>query len=485
MPKIQTPAAHYDPVVRAVAGFLDGAGFQRVLVAVSGGPDSVALLLAVVEAAAGSGVQVYACWVDHGIRPEDEIALERSFVEGVCNDLGVELAVETAGRGTLRNAAQKEGGLEAAARRFRYESLERARVGFACDAILTGHTRDDFIETMVMRFCTGSGTAGLRGIPARNGMVGRPLLQVAKADILRFLEARGQEFRVDSTNLGVDYLRNRVRKDVVPDLLSVFPSLGASLRTLAGKLELDEEALAAAASDLLVDAGTNNAGNHDGGMHAVHDIDAVLFDRAPVAVRIRALYLVAVPFGAGRLSGSLVESVARSVKRSGMLASGAGMEFLRDGGLIRVQARTKRGLRHIGLAVSGYSLIARKPGSYRIGTDMVITIYSTGKAGMARGAVLSWPVCVRSRRPGDSIALPLGHKMVDVLLSEWGIPGSYRDILPVVEDRMGIAAILCSCVGGRDLFRDDNYPRRASAVHDGSFDFFAFDVKGAVLSDAT
>jgi tRNA(Ile)-lysidine synthase len=440
------------------------------MVAVSGGPDSVALLLAAVDAAPARGIRVYACWVDHGIRPEDEIALERVFVEGLCADLGVELAVEAAGRGTLQSAAHKDGGIEAAARRFRYESLERARLGFGCDAILTGHTADDCIETMVMRFCTGSGTAGLRGIPARNGAIFRPLLGVGKADVLHYLEYRGQAYRTDSTNLGVDYLRNRVRRDVLPSLLSVFPSLGASLGTVAGKLALDEEALAAAAAALLADS---------------RGIDAGLFDRAPVAVRTRALHLIAAHLGTGRLSGSLVLAAARSAAHSGTLSAGSGIEFARENGLIVARARTGYPSTYSGPEASGYSLVARVPGAYRIGTDMVITIYSTGKADGPRGVSCAWPVCIRSRRPGDSITLRCGHKMVDALLSEYGIRRSVRDILPVVEDCLGVAAVLCSCAGGRDVFRDDDVPGE-SRDHSGvSMDYCVFDVKGAVLTDAS
>jgi len=468
-----------------VASFLAGAGLERVIVAVSGGPDSVALLCAVAGEAPTRGLKVYACWVDHGIRPEEEIALERSFVEGLCDELRVELAIETAGRGTLQSAARREGGIEAAARRFRYEALERARLGFACDAILTGHTADDFIETMVMRFCTGSGTAGLRGIPARNGAVARPLLSVGKEDVFRFLRDRGQAYRIDSTNLGLDYLRNRVRKDVLPSLLSVFPSLGSSLATLAGKLAMDEEALAAAASALLVDAGKGKGGSLPGDLPVGHCIDADLFDRAPMALRTRALHLIAAPLGTGRLSGGLVLEAAGSAKTSGTLASGAGIEFARERGTIMARLLAGGAAPYDGPEAAGYSMIAMVPGAYRIGTDMVITIYSTGKEGGARGVLLSWPVCIRSRRPGDSITLSCGHKMVDTLLSHYRIRRSVRDILPVVEDRGGIAALLCSCAGGKDVFRDIDRAGDGHARNGGAEEFFAFDVKGAVLTDAT
>jgi tRNA(Ile)-lysidine synthetase-like protein len=250
-------------------------------------------------------------------------------------------------------------------------------------------------------------------------------------------------------------------------------------------MAMDEEALAAAASALLFDVGERETGDSPRNRPVANAIDAGQFDRAPKAVRIRALHLIAAPLRTGRLSGNLVLMAASSGKPSGILASGAGVEFLRRRGIIVARSQAGGDGLYDGPEASGHSMMARVPGTCRIGTGMVITIYSTGREGGAHGVRLSWPVCIRSRRPGDSITLGCGHKMVDTLLSQYRIRQSVRDTIPVVEDRGGIAAVLCSCAGGKDIFRDIDRSGDGCARDGGSNEFFAFDVKGAVLTDAT
>lgn len=449
-----------------------------VLVALSGGPDSVALLHATAIVAGASGVSVTACWVDHAIRPEAELAAERAFVEGLCDGLGAPLIVERVPRGAVEAAAKAEGGIEAAARRFRYEALERARLASSSDVVLTGHNADDRVETLLMRFCSGSGAAGLRGIPAESGRIARPLLGLAKADILAYLDAAGLDYRVDSTNDSDDYLRNRVRHRLVPVAMDVFPSLRASLATAAEKASLDEEALSALAGALF---GLDGDGGRAGWL------DADRYDAAPEAVRIRALYALAMPLfdgaGATRLPWRLVRAAAASGKDDGVLASGAGVLFSRSGG--RIEARPALGShrsRPVGPAVPespGFSLIAPGPGSFRIGKAGECTIYSTGRAPGLRADAFAWPICVRSRRPGDRLAARGGAKRVDAILSELGLGGAARDAVPVVEDASGIVAVLASNAGLRDVYRLND-----ALAGDPVGGYLVLELKGAMNIDA-
>lgn len=476
---IKNPALHdAAEVQRAISGFFSALTpvCKRILVALSGGPDSVALLVSSVTEAVPRSVIVVACWVDHGIRPVEELVSERNFVQGLCADLGVDLIVETVDRGAIARAAGREGGVEAAARRFRYDALERARDASACDVILTGHTNDDFLETMVMRFCSGAGTAGLRGIPPSSGRVERPLLGVTKAGVLAYLESLGQSFRVDSTNESDDYLRNKVRHDVLPALLSVFPSLRTTLSTVAAKARLDEAALSSLAEELLVTGASEERA-----------VDAAAFDGAPLAVRTRALYRLSGSSSAERLPWRLVLAAASSKKTSGRLASGAGFQFIRDGGRIVVASahgshrssalavQTDSG----GAAVAGFSVLASGAGEYRIGKAGTCTIYSAGQTRGLRLDSFSWPLWIRSRRAGDSIQTCGGLKMVDSLASELRIAISRRDALPVVEDIDGIVAVLGSWCGSRDVYR-----RNDSLATIPATGFLVIDLKGATFTDA-
>ncbi|MBN2874586.1 MAG: tRNA lysidine(34) synthetase TilS [Spirochaetales bacterium] len=467
-----------DPVPAAVLRFLADHYIvdSRVLVALSGGPDSVATLLATLQVSDAARLEVSACWVDHAIRPAGELAEERSFVETLCRNLGVPLFIEEITRGEIQRRARAEGGIEAAARNFRYKALERARSAESCAIVLTGHNADDVVETMVMRFCTGSGIAGLRGVPALHGLVGRPLLSVSRADILSYLASRGQAYRQDSTNNSDLYLRNRVRHELLPAMRSIFPAMDTSLATLAEKAHVDEDALSAMAEAMVAKASPEEPAD---GYTALR-LDAVAFDAAPLAVRARALYAVAEPLGVARLPWRLVMAAARSAKITGRLASGAGIEFTRDSGAIYARAlRDERTATSAATDADGFSIVIDGAGDYRIGKTLSCRVYSHDSPPGLRRDAFTWPLWIRSRRPGDGVALGSGTKMVDSLLSELGIPVSARGAVPVIEDGRGIVAVLASRLGCRDIYRQNDL---VSATPPAGF--VAFELKGDARTDA-
>lgn len=459
----------------------------RVLVALSGGPDSVALLHTACEVARTTGVArntgVAACWVDHGIRPRAELDAERSLVEAICRDLGVELRVESREPGALAREAARAGGVEAAARAFRYAALERARLSLGCGIVVTGHTADDLIETMVMRLCSGSGTSGLRGIPMLRGNVGRPFLGVSRDDIMAYLRSRACTYSSDSTNDSDDYLRNRLRHRVVPALKDIFPGLRSALAGAAEKARLDDDALESLAERLLV--------REDGdGLSPVGTaIGATAFDEAPEAVRVRALYRLCLALGASRTPWPLVLSAARSARREGRLASGAGLEFLRFGD--RIVARPAIEAEDCP-AAPGFSLVALSEGGYRIGKAMACRLYSADGPPGLRLEAFSWPLCLRSRRPGDSITTAGGTKKLDDLLaaapapsgSRRALAGGSRAVAPgslpdvVVEDARGIVAVLPAGDARRAFYR------RNDGLSVAASGYLAIELKGVVESDA-
>ncbi len=417
-----------------------------------------------------------ACWVDHALRPAAELSDERSFVMELCRRIAVPLLIEEASRGEILGIARDSGGIESAARIFRYAALERARISSGCGSVLTGHTEDDFVETMVMRFCTGSGTAGLRGIPEANGHIVRPLLGVSKNQIYAYLASKGQRYRTDSTNASDDYLRNKVRHEVLPVLLSVFPSLRASLGMVSIKAGLDEAALAGMADSLLVPAPS--------GCAISVAVDTRRFDKATVSVRIRALYRLSLRVVSGRLPWRLVKAAAISARLSGRLASGCGIEFVREGSflLARPFERNHEGGRAMdagATAGAGFGFLVDGPGEYRIGKAGICRIYFAGQAPGLRLDAFSWPLWIRSRRPGDSIRTGAGSKMVDSLLSETAIPAGLRDSVPLVEDRGGVVALLGSAAGGRDVYR-----RNDSLAGVPASGFLVMDMEGAAVTDA-
>ncbi len=217
---------------------------ERVCVAVSGGADSTALLLGLVEACGGKGglgVVVSAAHVHHGLRGAEADG-DEAFVRGLCTRMGVELrvfAVDTA----AWQAAKGEG-LEEAARGLRYEALRGLMRDGLVDAVATGHTLDDQAETVVMKMLRGAWTEGLGGISPEvqgPGKVVRPLLGVRRAEVEAFLLSRGQDWREDGSNRDLSLTRNRVRHVLMPLLREFNPGVDVLLARTA-EIARDEEA---------------------------------------------------------------------------------------------------------------------------------------------------------------------------------------------------------------------------------------------------
>ncbi len=194
---------------------------RRIGVAVSGGADSVFLLHALHEC----GLAAAVLHVNHKLRGADSDA-DEAFVAELGQGFG--LPVHIAARPV------PEGNLEQEARRARYGFfLELVGAG-ECDAVATGHTLDDQAETVLSRFLRGAGTAGLSGIrPATREGIVRPLLGLRREEIRIWLRDRNLPWREDCTNAQTDFLRNRLRHDLIPQLATVNPSLPEVLASTA------------------------------------------------------------------------------------------------------------------------------------------------------------------------------------------------------------------------------------------------------------
>jgi tRNA(Ile)-lysidine synthase len=223
---------------------------ERVCVAVSGGADSVALLLALVEANTESklnkeplGVVLRAAHVHHGLRGAEADG-DEAFVRELCERLEVPLTVfrvDTA----ARQAAEGEG-VEEAARELRYEALRGLMASGGVDVVATAHTLDDQAETVAMKMLRGAWTEGLGGISPEiqgsgTGRIVRPLLGVRRKEVEAFLQERGQEWREDATNQDVALTRNRVRHVLMPMLREFNPGVDALLARTA-EVAREEEA---------------------------------------------------------------------------------------------------------------------------------------------------------------------------------------------------------------------------------------------------
>jgi tRNA(Ile)-lysidine synthase len=206
---------------------------------VSGGPDSTALLIGLVE----NHRDVIAAHYDHALRPDSDRDVEH--VAELCQRLGVGLVTER------RSAPLPRGSLQAGARAIRYEFLERALRASGRDLVALGHTADDVVEGAVMHLLRGSGLAGMRGMPARRGPFVRPLLGVWRSELAAFLEVRGVHSLEDPANRdSARFARARIRHELLPRLEQDSPGLkrrlwgaAASAARLQERLEREAAAL--------------------------------------------------------------------------------------------------------------------------------------------------------------------------------------------------------------------------------------------------
>jgi tRNA(Ile)-lysidine synthase len=255
-PLIQPLFAPADPglLLSAVRSFaLSEELFQpglRVLVAVSGGPDSVALLHLLYRLRHEWGLHLGVAHFDHGLRGEASRE-EACFVADLAR--GLELPLH-AGEGDVRGLAQtKKISLQMAARRLRLDFLDQVRRGHHYDRVALGHTADDQVELFFLRLLRGAGTEGLKGMwPRTSGGLIRPLLAVGKDVLLAWLRHEHLPYREDLSNLSRRYLRNRVRLDLVPQLQRDYnPRLKNAVWRLMAILQEDERLLAETTDEAL------------------------------------------------------------------------------------------------------------------------------------------------------------------------------------------------------------------------------------------
>ena len=202
---------------------------DKVLVAISGGADSVALL--VVLQRLGYNCEAIHC--NFHLRGE-ESNRDEQFTKELCERLGVVL--HTVHFDTKEYAQEKRISIEMAAREQRYAAFEEHRLTTGAKAIAVAHHRDDSAETMLLNLTRGTGIKGLRGIQPRNGFIIRPLLCVGRDEITEYLEWRGEKYVTDSTNLTSDYTRNKIRLEVIPKLAEINPSILATLAATAQRI---------------------------------------------------------------------------------------------------------------------------------------------------------------------------------------------------------------------------------------------------------
>lgn len=411
---------------------------ERVLVAVSGGADSSALLHILASVSRELPLELRAAYFDHGLRGADAARREHDAVAALAADVGVPLRI---GAGHVRQLAREQRlPLEDAARRARYQFLASIAAEEGCDVVATGHTLDDQAETVLLHLVRGSGLAGLAAMAARSPWpfgpgpdLARPLLGLRRSDTAAYCRASGIALAEDESNASPSFTRNRVRHELLPLLRTLNPRIEQALAQLATSVQgdlalLEEMAAAALPSDTA-----------RGELRIARE----RLRRLPPALRLHAARLAAarvLPPGAGlRAAHIRAVSEAADLPAGAVLELPAGVRLYADHDAVVLSPRGAPEpvpAEPVPLAVPGVTDVA----GWRFET--AVTEPSATPAGAVvvdADAVGPW-LAVRRRRPGDRFQ-PLGmaeDKKLQDFLVDAKIPRRERDALPLVVCERGI-----------------------------------------------
>ena len=429
---------------------------RRLVVAVSGGPDSLAMLHALHCLRDELDLALHVAHLDHWLRGEDSAA-DAEFVARTCASLGVDCTVEDADVPAFQREHRMS--LEEAAREARYRFLAQVSERVGADAVALGHTSDDQVETVLMNIIRGSGLRGLRGmlptskrqIVASNLTLLRPLLNLSKHDTITYCKALDLAPRTDESNLSTEMTRNRVRLELLPILRELNPAFGDAVLRLSRNaddaLAVVDKFVGETWSNIIAEEGESIRIDRE----KFRELDAAL--RTHLIIRVLS-HVKGDAQGIGRVH---FEDATRTVLDS------PGTQLHLPGGLrLAVEQRAA----HIYVEEDSFAtnLFEASPltvpgvttaGEWRITTERIKTPSGNRhleESEQSREELVERfgrrvdlaSLAVRSRAPGDKFQ-PLGmagtKKLKDFMIDE-KVPNSQRDSVPLVVTSRGIAWVV-------------------------------------------
>jgi tRNA(Ile)-lysidine synthase len=410
----------------------------RLIVGVSGGADSVALLHLLHALAPAWRLDLIPAHLNHGLRG-DESDGDETFVREITQSLGLPLLAGRLG-------PQPGGNLESRVREARHRFLLEAARERGAAAVALGHHADDAAETMLLNLIRGAGPEGLAGIPPvrpARGFPGialvRPLLHATRAELRAFLQRQGLRFREDASNRDPAFLRNRIRHQLMPILAEANPAIAATLGRTAAILREQAQAQAVSARDWLA-------------AHATASADAVSLPPAALAPLARGLRLAIFREALRRFNPDLLRIGRRHLEALDRLAAGPthgrldlpGLTARRDYERIILGSEAEAAISAAG-GPGPRELPLPIPGEVRwCGPGGELLLCSAGPAGADRPGLsaaidqsrLAGGLRVRGRRPGDRYrpAGMAGRRKLKDVFNQLRVPPADRDLWPLFAD---------------------------------------------------
>ena len=416
---------------------------DKILVAVSGGPDSTALLHILSLMKSQLDLRLSVAHINHGLRGE-EARLDEEFVRRMSGRFGLAFNSEKL---DIQASRRKGESIEEWARRERRHFLLRIMDRTGCDSIATGHTLDDQAETVVFRIISGTGPAGFSGISARSGPFIHPLLKVGREAILTFLKERDIDYRIDETNSDVSIPRNRIRHTVLPRLESLNRRYREHISNLSSIIEEENEIL----DDLAVKELETLILSRDALGYRI-DRKKFLNVQGPLRRRI-VLYMLKnlnPPGEDAYLPFEVLHNLSTIEEGNRELFSSSCLRVYCEYGVLRFEKRVveEKGSGYLYFVRSIRKSLSIDEISGHIRFSLVKKPVFSGEKLYFDFDKVKLPLVIRSRRDGDRITLGnLGTKKIKDIFIDHKVPPSERERVPLVEYNGEIIGIFCSIYG--------------------------------------
>ncbi len=405
----------------------------RVLIAVSGGADSVCLFHFLRLWARPAGVQLHVVHLHHMLR--DSADADETFVRQMCQEHGVPLTV---GRTDVGAAARLEGcSVEEAGRNARMLFFRETAQREQCSRVALGHHTDDQAETIIQNLLRGAGSNGLGGMRPVRDIWCRPLLGVSRNEIIAWLQKQGYTWREDETNQEEQFNRNRIRHRLIPLMQEFNPQISRHLAELGIILKAEH--------DYLENQMKRFAIGHleQWGLYCIRSFLSPLED-CPAAIRLRLwmeCYRLLTGRGLERRYVLQVENSFNAERNDVGLPGGIKAGFRKDRMIWYSD----------GDQPERYQVLLREPGIVQAGCGMELDIRrvpgrkwaelsdDSGRQVFVDEEKVPWPLVIRSPEPGDGY-VPFGskhHKSLREMFSDRGFPGDIRRAMPVFIDGQG------------------------------------------------
>lgn len=414
---------------------------DKVILALSGGPDSMALFSILKELKDKIGFEIIAAHLNHGLRKEaDE---EARFVEDYCCQQGIPCYVRKA---EVKKIAEKEGkSLEEAGREERYRFFRELKKELGAQRIATAHHKDDLAETVLHHVIRGSGVKGLRGIMPVNGDLIRPLLTVTRREIEAYLKEAGIPYCIDMSNYEPVYLRNRIRNELMPYLKKEFnPRLVESLCQLAYIARLENEVLEKETEKYWPQILLLREENR-----IVLDSEALSLLHPAYQHRLLIKALKEMRGGKeGDINLKEVMEILKLMEKKGssrVIHLAGGIRVNKSYGELIISSREEEKIAYCyQVSIPGEVYVPELDEVYVFELADINNLNREGALAYLDYENLEFPLFIRSRRPGDTfrpVGLKGGKKIKDFFIDA-KIPVNLRDKIPLLASSEKIYAIL-------------------------------------------